>query len=56
MHLAQRYLRETELTVNEIAYLTGYQDPSNFNRAFRRWQGESPLAYRAEHTPLNPTA
>ena len=39
-------VRETTLSVNEIAYLTGYQDPANFNRAFRSVMGLSPARYR----------
>lgn len=48
MQLACRYLIETELSVNEIAYLTGYTDPANFNRAFRSMHGQSPNRYRAD--------
>ena len=46
IQLACRYLKETQLSVNEIAYLTGYTDPANFNRAFRSVQKQSPQRYR----------
>lgn len=49
MQLACRYLTETGLSVNEIAYLTGYNDPANFNRAFRSFQRQSPQKYRLSH-------
>ena len=45
--LAMNYLGNSRLTINEITYLLGFSDPSNFTRAFRRWQGESPSNYRA---------
>jgi AraC-like DNA-binding protein len=32
--------------VIEIAFLLGFSDPSNFARAFRRWNGQSPSDYR----------
>ena len=46
LELAGRYLVETQFTVSEIAYLAGYEEPTNFGRAFRAWQGYSPGAYR----------
>ena len=44
--LAMNHLGNSRLTINEITYLLGFSDPSNFTRAFRRWQGESPSTYR----------
>lgn len=43
---AQQLLLTTDKTVEEIASLLGYQDPSNFGRAFRRWTGLSPREFR----------
>jgi AraC-like DNA-binding protein len=34
-------------SIAEIALLLGYSEPAAFNRAFRRWTGQSPSAYRA---------
>lgn len=44
--LAERYLTEDGLAVQEIAFLLGYADPSNFHRAFRRWTGQTPAQFR----------
>jgi AraC-like DNA-binding protein len=43
---AMELLADPGLTVKQISYLLGYKDPSNFGRAFRQWQGQSPGAYR----------
>lgn len=43
---AVELLRHSQLSVDEIAGQLGYQDPSNFGRAFRRWTGKSPRQYR----------
>ena len=44
--LAVDYLLHSDMTVANIAYQLGYQDPSNFGRAFRGWFGASPGRYR----------
>lgn len=43
---AVRMLGQTHAAVYEIAFCLGYQDVSSFNRAFKRWLGTSPRAYR----------
>jgi AraC family transcriptional regulator, transcriptional activator of pobA len=43
---AARLLRFTDLSVQEIAFRTGFDDPLYFSRAFKRRQGEAPMAYR----------
>ena len=35
--------------IEEVALRVGYPDPSNFRRAFKRWTGSSPSAYRERH-------
>jgi AraC-like DNA-binding protein len=40
-------LAQAELTVAEVADRLGYDEPSNFGRACRRWFGMSPRRYRA---------
>jgi len=44
---AIRYLAATELTFADIAALLGFDEPSAFFRAFRRWTGTTPSRYRA---------
>jgi AraC-like DNA-binding protein len=44
--LAQRLLRETDYSLAEVAFLTGFAEQSGFTRAFRRWAGETPRSYR----------
>jgi AraC-like DNA-binding protein len=45
---AERYLRENEVSVSEVAFLLGFSELSAFSRAFKRWTGESPAKYRAK--------
>jgi AraC-like DNA-binding protein len=46
--LATDYLLNADMSVASIAYRLGYQDPSNFGRAFRRWFKTSPGHYRRQ--------
>ena len=46
--VALEYIRNTQLSVEEIATQCGYQDVSNFRKAFRRWTGTSPSFYRTQ--------
>jgi AraC-like DNA-binding protein len=43
---AESYLREARLAVGDVAYMLGYSEPSAFVRAFKRWTGTTPRAYR----------
>ena len=44
--LAYEYLNATRLPVAEVARLLGFDDTTNFRRAFRRWSGQTPSEYR----------
>lgn len=46
--LAEFYLSEAKFSMNEIAYLIGYQEQSSFNHAFKSWSGVSPTEYREQ--------
>lgn len=49
---AEHYLADNRLAVAEVAFLVGFSEPSNFHRAFRRWTGTTPAAYRARPTAV----
>lgn len=40
--LALRYLADPKIAIAEVAYLTGFSEPSAFHRAFKRWTGSTP--------------
>jgi AraC-like DNA-binding protein len=44
--LAIRYMRDTRLTVENIAFLLGFSDTAAFRFAFRRWTGAAPSEFR----------
>ncbi|MBR9825284.1 MAG: AraC family transcriptional regulator [Alphaproteobacteria bacterium] len=44
--LAEQLLKETEYSLAEIAFLTGFSEQSGFTRAFKRWAGQTPRSYR----------
>lgn len=46
--LALRHLLNKDLKVLEVAFLLGFSELSTFYRAFRRWTGTTPAAYRRE--------
>jgi len=48
MGMAAEYLRQTELTTQEITVLLGYSEASNFHRAFKAWHGKTPGEYRLD--------
>jgi len=49
--IAQQLLRNTSLTVNEVAETLDYSDASAFARAFRRQTGMAPSAWRSSMAP-----
>jgi AraC-like DNA-binding protein len=49
--MAQHYLLQSSLELNETAYLLGYEDPNSFIRAFHQWEGTSPGEWRAARCP-----
>ena len=45
--LALIYIRDSQYSLGEIAYLLGFAYPNAFQRAFRRWTGKAPGEYRS---------
>jgi AraC-like DNA-binding protein len=46
MDMAIKYLRDTDLTVEDIATALAFSDAANFRHAFRRWTKASPQQFR----------
>jgi len=44
--LSARLLQETDYSLGEVSFMAGFSDQSAFTRAFRRWEGQTPRAYR----------
>jgi AraC-like DNA-binding protein len=47
MRVAMKYLRDTGLSVGEIAHSLGFSEDSSFRQAFRRWSKVPPRSFRA---------
>ncbi len=48
MNMAMKYLRETDLKVEDIAYSLGFSDAANFRHAFLRWTKVAPKKFREQ--------
>ncbi len=46
---ATRYLQNTQLPLSSIAYIVGFNDASNFRRAYTHWTGNTPREVRGGH-------
>lgn len=46
--LSRDFLLNSAMSISRISWRLGYQDPSNFSRAFRHWYGMSPQQYRKQ--------
>jgi AraC-like DNA-binding protein len=46
MELARHYLLDTDLSVQEVAYLLDYATPAPFSRAFKKYYGAAPEHFR----------
>jgi len=44
--LSKDLLQNHQLSIAEIAFQTGFSEQSAFNKAFKRWTGQSPSGYR----------
>jgi AraC-like DNA-binding protein len=50
--LAKKLLAKTNQSIDSIANQLGYNDPSNFSRAFKKWSNKSPKEFRRGQCPL----
>lgn len=48
-HLAIKFLRETNLNMDQIAERIGFSDARNFRHAFKKWTDSTPSSHRARH-------
>lgn len=46
--MAEAMLQRRTVSIAEIAEALGYGSPANFTRAFRRWTGQTPSAWRGD--------
>ncbi|WP_082266053.1 AraC family transcriptional regulator [Enterococcus crotali] len=43
---SHHYLNSNNVSIGELAQMVGYTDPSYFNRAFKKYTGFTPNAFR----------
>jgi len=48
IHEAKSLLNQTELSIKEIAFKLGFNEPSHFNHFFKKQMGTTPVLYRKE--------
>ena len=46
---ALSYIHQERLSLTDIAFLLGFSEQSSFQRAFKRWTGETPGRFRKKH-------
>ena len=51
LELALYYLKNTDLSLDSIAYQLGYAEARSFYRSFKHWTGRTAGSYRIELTP-----
>jgi AraC-like DNA-binding protein len=53
--IARQLLSDTGMSLGQISAVLDFSEPAAFTRAFRRWSGTSPSAWREyqAHAPLH---
>ncbi|WP_428819750.1 AraC family transcriptional regulator [Microbulbifer sp. MCCC 1A16149] len=54
--VASRYLKESDISLTQLAALLGYADLATFSKAFQRWFGVSPRQWRQANAAPSDTA
>ena len=54
--LAKRLLQQTNFSLIEVAFMTGFSGQSAFTRAFKRWAGQTPRSYRLQAQGITPSS
>lgn len=49
LDIARSLLTDGDRPLGEVAFFTGFAGQSAFTRAFKRWTGSTPMAWRQEH-------
>ena len=52
--VALRLVAQGRQSLIEVAFLTGFAEQSSFTRAFKRWSGKTPRAFRKQAGPVPP--
>jgi AraC-like DNA-binding protein len=47
--LASAYLSDPSVSITQLTFILGFADVSAFTRAFKRWSGTTPSAFRRQH-------
>jgi AraC-like DNA-binding protein len=51
--MALSHMRGRRATIDEVAFLLGFEKPTSFHRAFKRWTGVTPGEFRRLSMPTN---
>jgi len=46
--LAKHLLQQTDFSLVDVAFMTGFSEQSAFTRAFKRWAGQTPRSFRID--------
>jgi len=46
LELAEKYIKNSNLTLMDVAFMLGFSEYSSFSRAFKNWTGMNPSNYR----------
>lgn len=46
INLAEKYLKDKNISIDEISYILGFSETSVFHRAFKSWTGQTPTQFK----------